>query len=82
MREGPLAALFRKTEADEEHPPQAGPPERRAERLSPDSPREPEPPHPGLSPQPRSEERTLEEPNVPTPRERLRHAFSSTSPRT
>jgi cell division protein FtsZ len=80
MREGPLAALFRKTEADEEHPPQAGPPERRAEPVSPERSEVSEPPHPGLGPEPRSEERTPEEPNVPTPRERLRHAFSSEIP--
>jgi cell division protein FtsZ len=58
MREGPLAALFRKTDTDElqdERPAEAPPPEP-----------EPEPPRP--------EER------VPTPQERLRHAFSSDLP--
>src|SRR3954447_4400019 len=52
MREGPLAALFRKTDGEE---PPAG------------EPAAPPPPPVG-------------EPRVPTPQERLRHAFSSDLP--
>jgi cell division protein FtsZ len=59
MREGPLAALFRKTETEGLEPPPA-----RAEAPAP----APEPP-------------PSEEPRrVPTPQERLRHAFSSDLP--
>ncbi len=73
MREGPLAALFRKTEEDAEQEPAAQPPQQRRARDS-------DPPHPSLSAssEPREEDdaRAL----VPTPRERLRHAFSSEIP--
>jgi cell division protein FtsZ len=64
MREGPLAALFRKTETDglQDEPPAAAKP------VEPEAPAAP-PPEP-----PRREER------VPTPQERLRHAFSSDLP--
>jgi cell division protein FtsZ len=58
MREGPLAALFRKTETEGlEPPPVAEDP--------------PAPPAPPLEPA---------APRVPTPQERLRHAFSSDLP--
>jgi cell division protein FtsZ len=57
MREGPLAALFRKTEADGLEPSPAA------------QDRAPEPP-PAVP----------EAPRVPTPQERLRHAFSSDLP--
>src|SRR3954447_17270104 len=93
MREGPLAALFRKTEEDAEQP-------RDAERAPEETPveppraqepqrREPEPepapepqreiprrevPHPSLAVPP------VEQPAIPTPQERLRHAFSSDLP--
>jgi cell division protein FtsZ len=62
MREGPLAALFRKTETDglEDAPTAA----------------EPEPPAPP-APAPAA---PRDEPRVPTPQERLRHAFSSDLP--
>jgi cell division protein FtsZ len=66
MREGPLAALFRKTETDGlQEPEQApAPPQPPAAEPPPASARrEPEPP-----------------PRVPTPQERLRHAFSSDLP--
>jgi cell division protein FtsZ len=59
MREGPLAALFRKTETEGLEPPppaEAPPPQREAKRAD-------EAPH-----------------RVPTPQERLRHAFSSDLP--
>jgi cell division protein FtsZ len=91
MREGPLAALFRKTEESEEPPagspapgPSAGSP---AETAAPATPsarkrRENGPPHPALSVSPQSlqEREEEEEVHVPTPRERLRHAFSSEIP--
>jgi cell division protein FtsZ len=70
MREGPLAALFRKTEQDAADEPEATP----VEEIPPR-----EVPHPslGLTEQP---EETDAEPRVPTPQERLRHAFSSEIP--
>jgi cell division protein FtsZ len=61
MREGPLAALFRKTETEGLQPPAP--------------PRAPEPAAPAADEQPRPEPR-----RVPTPQERLRHAFSSDLP--
>jgi cell division protein FtsZ len=77
MREGPLAALFRKTEVPEEESAEApAPPSRKRPRQEHE--RESAVPHPGLRP---SGEETHElPPHVPTPRERLRHAFSSEIP--
>ena len=83
MREGPLAALFRKTEDDglEEQPPVAepavtherpAPAEQRAQtehRAAIERPAPVEPP-----------ELDWEAPAVPSPRERLRHAFSADIP--
>jgi cell division protein FtsZ len=80
MREGPLAALFRKTEAEEEsaapeQPPESAPPERAR------APREGDAAHPSLSAPAESDEQAApERAHVPTPRERLRHAFSSEIP--
>jgi cell division protein FtsZ len=83
MREGPLAALFRKTEESEEpgaaspatQPPERAPAARSAAPAA--HPRESGLPHPGLG----GSEQELDEPvRVPTPRERLRHAFSSEIP--
>jgi cell division protein FtsZ len=77
MREGPLAALFRKTETeglearDGAVPASHEPP--RAEAA------EPPVPEPAPAPAPASAPRA-EEPRVPTPQERLRHAFSSDLP--
>jgi cell division protein FtsZ len=72
MREGPLAALFRKTdEASEEE--SAGSP-------SPEHPRETDAPHPALSASTDTREQEEAPVAVPTPRERLRHAFSSEIP--
>jgi cell division protein FtsZ len=74
MREGPLAALFRKT--DEEGEQDAGRPE------PPEEPRESGAPRPALSASAKAreeDERDAPAP-VPTPRERLRHAFSSEIP--
>jgi cell division protein FtsZ len=85
MREGPLASLFRRT--DEPEGPGARPedevvPPRRERKREqpppPPHPRETGYPHPSLSasaPAP-----PVEEPRVPTPQERLRHAFSSEIP--
>ena len=87
MREGPLAALFRKTETDESAQdgadgadagaPQSQTPAARDERGAP---------HPALSssepkskPKPASRERSSSA-GVPTPKERLQQAFSSEIP--
>ncbi len=78
MREGPLAALFRKTEEDAEpHDEEA--PERgsQAESSPPRHPRESGVPHPALSAR---EEAVEDPPHVRSPQERLRHAFSSEIP--
>ena len=86
MREGPLAALFRKTAEDpgaegetpKQAPPKAPPPARARKAADP-APAAPAQrrPHPGFdAPAP------LPEPEVkiPSPQERLRHAFSSDIP--
>src|SRR6476469_4374403 len=95
MREGPLADLFRKTEqaaekADEKAPPtapdEAGVPapstpaaqERRAPEPPPPHPRETGYPHPSLGTT--EDAPPTPEPRVPTPQERLRHAFSADIP--
>jgi cell division protein FtsZ len=99
MREGPLAALFRKTEDLEKDPkraaaeskgngasdrtsaPVAGsssaPARRATPSTGPEAPRTREAPHPSL--RTRVEEDSAP-PHVPTPQERLRHAFSSEIP--
>ncbi|HEY4824032.1 MAG TPA: cell division protein FtsZ, partial [Solirubrobacteraceae bacterium] len=73
MREGPLAALFRKTAQDVDDRPGAQPAapepapaaeEPTAVEPEPHAPREPE----------------VEEPRIPLPHERLRHAFSADIP--
>src|SRR5947209_7064 len=80
MREGPLAALFRKTEEGEEievEAAAAAPAPREQQPAPPPHPRETGLPHPAL----RAEEPAAEpEPRIPTPQERLRHAFSSEIP--
>ncbi|HEY4812754.1 MAG TPA: cell division protein FtsZ [Solirubrobacteraceae bacterium] len=86
MREGPLAALFRKTEdgelaADDAQAPHTEPAALRDQPAVPVTPRHPREsglPHPALeaSPYPAEED----DPYVPSPRERLRHAFSSEIP--
>ncbi|HLH14050.1 MAG TPA: cell division protein FtsZ [Solirubrobacteraceae bacterium] len=96
MREGPLAALFRKTEQDQRHEAdtaRAG----SAETAAGERMREAEPelerrdapgerqrartlPHPALSAPTIAAEPDIEEPRVPSPQERLRHAFSSEIP--
>jgi len=62
MREGPLAALFRKTETEGLEPRAAAP----------------EPPAPARAPEPPPAPPA--EPRVPSPQERLRHAFSADIP--
>jgi cell division protein FtsZ len=88
MREGPLAALFRKTEdpdglqdaAQAPGAPGASRPAGEAgDSLAPTHPRESGLPHPALSASTHAPPR--EEPRVPpSPQERLRHAFSSEIP--
>jgi len=90
MREGPLAALFRKTEEGEQ--PEAGqpaaeqPPVETAGAWQPSEspqapaaahPRESGLPHPALQASPQE---AREDVHVPSPQERLRHAFSSEIP--
>jgi cell division protein FtsZ len=86
MREGPLAALFRKTAEDsgaegekpKQGPPKAAPPARarKAAAPAPAAPAERRP-HPGFdAPAPVPEP----EVKIPSPQERLRHAFSSDIP--
>ena len=92
MREGPLAALFRKTEerrgrqparrAEASRAPQAAQRARAAAPSAPrrgarSPPRESALPHPALAPRRR---RAGREARMPSPQERLRHAFSSEIP--
>ncbi len=94
MREGPLAALFRKTAeetktpeeqtAQPETPPPAAqePPPAQAEARAPEPEQYravPGPPVP-RAPDPTPPEPTVPEPYVPSPQERLRHAFSADIP--
>ena len=79
MREGPLAALFRRTE--EGGPEEQAPVERVEQQAAlpapPVHPRESGLPHPALSASPAP---PPEQTRIPTPQERLRHAFSSEIP--
>jgi len=92
MREGPLADLFRKTEeaadaaddaraaSDERMPAPSTPAgQERRQPEPPPHPRETGYPHPALS-TPEEEPPAPPEPRVPTPQERLRHAFSADIP--
>jgi cell division protein FtsZ len=91
MREGPLAALFRKTDGeDEPGAEQSAAPEARQEAPAPQQPAAqapapeptPEPParpHPSLRSDLPEAEPEVERP-IPSPQERLRHAFSSELP--
>src|SRR5205085_12193109 len=92
MREGPLAALFRKTAEDapgaekseetraaEKREEAPGSPEQQG-ALEPQQPAAPEyHPREHLPPAPGAEPR-VEEPRIPSPQERLRQAFSSDIP--
>jgi cell division protein FtsZ len=77
MREGPLAALFRKTEEAEGQTPQAPVEPEPLAPAPPAHPRETGLPHPALG---ASAAPAREEVRVPSPQERLRHAFSSEIP--
>jgi cell division protein FtsZ len=88
MREGPLAALFRKTEDTDDSPedsqlpvtsrPAQPPSEPTGVSAAPPThPRDSGLPHPALSASPQVPD---EDVHVPSPRERLRHAFSSDIP--
>jgi cell division protein FtsZ len=76
MREGPLAALFRRTEELNQEVDEA--------RAARDEGREPEPraeaAAPPEAPAAPAEVEREEAPHIPTPQERLRHAFSSEIP--
>jgi cell division protein FtsZ len=74
MREGPLAALFRKTAEDVEPNPEPAAPAP-APAASPVSEEPADPPAPLTPPEPE-----VEEPRIPLPHERLRHAFSADIP--
>ena len=88
MREGPLAALFRKTEEDatqadkarqaNAEQPAAPPTEPVATPIERIPPRDV--PHPSLATPTTPAEPDAEEPHIPSPQERLRHAFSSEMP--
>ncbi len=81
MREGPLAALFRKTSEDAGAQP-AGEAAPGVREQSPAAPPDPpaerrQLPHPGFDGPPPTPEQPL---RVPSPQERLRHAFASDIP--
>ncbi|HET9073660.1 MAG TPA: cell division protein FtsZ [Solirubrobacteraceae bacterium] len=80
MREGPLSQLFRKTAEDTVET------EHQAQMELPAAPERPALPHPALN-ETATVESLIQEPVIPSPQERLRHAFSSeleagTRPRT
>jgi cell division protein FtsZ len=82
MREGPLAALFRKTEEGEELQPEPAAKKRTTAKSKqteapPPHPRETGLPHPALG---ASEQEAEPDVRVRSPQERLRHAFSSEIP--
>jgi cell division protein FtsZ len=72
MREGPLAALFRKTAEDRE---QEGKPRKAEQGEQAPAPPAARPSEPAAHTPP-----PVEPPRVPTPQERLRHAFSADIP--
>src|SRR5919198_4287446 len=92
MREGPLADLFRKTEraadeaeevaahGDDRQVPAPSTPAARDRRVPepPPHPRETGYPHPALGTP--EEPPPAPEPHIPTPQERLRHAFTADIP--
>jgi cell division protein FtsZ len=85
MREGPLAALFRKTEGEDGEPAPTSETAPAAEAATPAAAATPHPresglPHPALRASSTKTEEDAHGDNVPTPRERLRHAFSSEIP--
>ena len=95
MREGPLAALFRKTEEAEGPHDGASPaaqglqgpllatadaPDADTDASTPAHPRDSGLPHPALRSSPPAAPTELEQLHIPSPQERLRHAFSSEIP--
>jgi cell division protein FtsZ len=84
MREGPLAALFRKTAEDveptkpEPKAPPSGGADHRSQPVPPAAPGSAEPAEPPAPPAPPEPE--IDEPRLPLPHERLRHAFSADIP--
>ncbi len=79
MREGPLAALFRKTAQDtDEHPAESAAPSASPQR-EPDSEQAPGAQQRETHGAP-AYEPEVEEPRIPLPHERLRHAFSADIP--
>ena len=75
MREGPLAALFRKTDELEQEIA-----EQRETTQPPSQPRETGVPHPSLAATAAGAAPAEAAPTLPTPQDRLRHAFSSEIP--
>jgi cell division protein FtsZ len=92
MREGPLAALFRRTEELEQEglrgdtpaaPDPSPAPEARQAAAPARLASTPPEPEPEPAPAPRAQELRIDEPlaeRIPTPQERLRHAFSAEIP--
>ena len=81
MREGPLAALFRKTAQDVDDGPEGGerapaPPAPETAAPSSEPPAAPADPAAAAAPA----RPAIEEPRIPLPHERLRHAFSADIP--
>jgi cell division protein FtsZ len=88
MREGPLAALFRKTEGEDgeeaggtETEPASAPEAATPAAAATPHPRESGLPHPALKASSDTSMQDARQDSVPTPRERLRHAFSSEIPK-
>jgi cell division protein FtsZ len=79
MREGPLAALFRKTETDGLEPPHAAQAPAPANEAAPVE-QHAAPPEPAAASEAVTSAPREAGPRVPTPQERLRHAFSSDLP--
>src|SRR5688500_1586178 len=80
MREGPLAALFRKTDDGEEQQQAPEQPAPEAAAATPEPAHDaPARTHPALSAR-TPEPEPVPEPRIPSPQERLRHAFSSELP--
>ncbi len=84
MREGPLAALFRKTAEDTAAPGSAPPAHPKSEPV-PGAPEQPEAAQPAtaaaeVAAQSEPQPLAPEQPRIPTPQERLRHAFSADIP--
>jgi cell division protein FtsZ len=80
MREGPLAALFRRTEEEGiEEKPKDSPAQEEPKAQEPPAPEQRQP-EPETEPQREPAPEEDKSPSVPAPRERLRHVFSSEIP--